>query len=55
MNLVMLMQRTGHEIYVCPEHVESIENAAGGKESILVLKSGQKRIVMGNAAQVLCR
>ena len=54
MNLVIFKEE-GRDVYVCPEHVESVQTAAGGKESIVHLKSGRKLIVAGRSAEVVCR
>ena len=49
MNLVMLKEEGCREVYVNPESVESVQNAAGGKDSIVYLKTGRKLIVTGSA------
>jgi uncharacterized protein YlzI (FlbEa/FlbD family) len=55
MNLVMLNEEGCREVYVAPETVESVQTAAGGKESIVYLKSGRKLIVSGRSAEVMCK
>ena len=49
MNLVMLKEEGIRKVYVNPESVESVQNAAGGKDSIVYLKTGRKLIVTGTS------
>ena len=55
MNLVMLKEEGCREVYVNPESVESVQNAAGGKDSIVYLKTGRRLIVTGSSGDVMCK
>jgi len=55
MNLVMLKEEGCRDVYIDPQTVESVQAAAGGKESIVYLKSGRKLIVTGRSAEIICK